>query len=254
MKTENILRRIAAALIALTLCVTITDTTSFAKSKANPVISDKNLTMYTNETNYIDLENASSKVTWKSSDKSIVKIGKTSGKYKEEVSLETGNKSGTCTINAKMNHKTYTCRVTVKKGDIVKKYSGKKSKTVLEKLTQKKKSIVIRYKMCAAAYDRYKCGPAAYGYSLRLEKYTDGRWNEIPMNVAMAFPCGDVLPGTKIAFPCEMHVIPPKTSVSREIHLENYYDISQLTKGSYRLNVNVFYPHTKSPYVNFILK
>ena len=48
MKTENILKRIAAALIALVLCVTISDTTSFAKAKA--AISDTSLTMRTNET------------------------------------------------------------------------------------------------------------------------------------------------------------------------------------------------------------
>lgn len=254
MRTETILKRMAAALLVLVLCVTMTDMTSFAKAKTKPGLSDTSLTMWTNNSSFIYLEKATSKVTWKSSDKRIVKIEETFGKYKDEVSLQTGNRSGSCIITAKMKNKTYRCKITVKKGDIIKKYSGKKSKTVLEKITQKKKSIIIRYKMCAAAYKKSKCAPAGYGYETRLEKYTDGKWVEIPMNVNMAFPCGDVLPGTDVVFPCEWIVIPPKTSISKEIHLEDYYDISQLTKGSYRLDVNVSYPHVKSPYVNFELK
>lgn len=175
MRTKTILKRMAAALLVLVLCVTMADTTSFAKSKAKPGLSDTTLTMWTNESGFIYLKRADSKVTWKSSDKRIVKIEKTFGKYKDEVSLQTGNRSGSCIITAKMKNKTYRCKITVKKGDIIKKYSGKKSKTVLEKITQKKKSIIIRYKMCAAAYKKSKCAPAGYGYETRLEKYTDGK-------------------------------------------------------------------------------
>lgn len=255
MRTEKYLKRMVAALLALVLCFTMAETTSFAKSRAPKTrISDTALTMWTNDSSYIFVRNAPSKVTWKSSDKRIVKIEETFGKYSDEVSLKTGNKSGHCTITAKMKNKTYRCKITVKKGDIIKKYSGKKSKTVLEKITQKKTSIIIRYKMCVAAYKNCKCAPAGYGYGTRLEKYTNGKWTEIPMNVSMAFPCGDVLPGTDVVYPCEWITIPPKTSISKEIHLEDYYDISELTKGRYRLYVNVHYPHVKKSYVAFKLK
>lgn len=254
MKTGIILRRITAFLIALVLCATITDTTLFAKAKLKPTLSDTKLTMWTNDIRYISLENASSEVTWKSSNKNIVKIEKTSEKYGQEISLETGNKTGSCKITAKMKNKTYCCNVTVKKGTIIKKYTGKKSKTVLEKVTQKKKSITIRYKMCAAKYKNCKCAPAAYGNAIRLEKYTDGKWSEVPMNVCMNVPCVDRLPDTYMPYPCMLCIIPPKTSISKEVHLEEYYDISQLTKGSYRLDVNVLYPHVKSSYVEFKLK
>lgn len=241
MKTGTFLGRITAFLMAVVLCVTITYTTSFAKAKAKPALSDTSLTLRTNENDYISLKNASSKVTWKSSDKSIVKIKNTFGKYTREVYLKTGNKTGSCKITARMKNKTYRCKVTVKKGDIIKKYTGNKSKTVLEKVTQTKKSIIIRYKMCAAAYNKKKGDPAGYGYSVQLERYTDGKWSEIPMNIDAAFLC-------------VWCVIPSKTSISREIHLENYYDISLLTKGSYRLDVNVLYPDTKAPYVKFEIK
>lgn len=241
MKTGTILRRIATFLIALVLCVTITDTTSFAKAKAKAKITDTKITMWTNDNSYIRLKNASSKVTWKSSNKSIVKIEETSGKYGQEVSLKTGNKTGSCKITAKMKNKTYHCKVTVKKGIIIKKYSGKKSKTVLEKVTQTKQSLIIRYKMCAAAYNKKKCEHAGYGPGIRLEKYTDGKWSKVPMNV-------------DVAFPCVWYTIPSQTSISQEFHLENYYDISQLLKGRYRLDVNVFYPDVKSSYVEFKLK
>ena len=105
MKTRTILRRIITILISLVLCITITDTTSFAKSKAKPTISDTKVTMNTNEEYCISLDRASSKVTWKSSNRKLVKIE-----------------------------------------------NGKKSKNVLEKVTQTKQSLMIRYKMCAASY------------------------------------------------------------------------------------------------------
>lgn len=241
MKTRTVLRRIAAFLLAFIVGIAIMDTTSFAKAKAKPKLSDTSLTMWTNQSIDINMERASSKVTWKSSDRRIVKIQKTSGQYNQNVSLETGNKSGSCTIKAKMKNKTYCCKVTVKKGNIIKTYSGKKSKTVLEKVTQTEHSIVVRYKMCAAASKKCKCPPAGYGHAIQLEKYTDGKWSEVPMNIC-------------VLFTSEMCIIPPKTSISKAVNLEDYYDISQLTKGSYRLYVNVFYPDTKSPYVKFKLR
>lgn len=242
MKTGTILRRITAFVIAVALCAILTDATSFAKSKAKPTLSDTSLTMWTNQDADLSLEQAFSRVTWVSTNPDIVKIEKTFGKYNKDICLKAGNKSGTCTIKAKMKNKTYRCKVTVKKGSIVKKYSGKKSKTVLEKVTQSKRSLVIRYRMCAAAHKNCKCPPAAYGHTIRLEKYTAGKWCEIPMDIGVAFNC------------LAMHVIPPKTSISRSIHLENYYDISKLTKGSYRLYVNVYYPNVKDTYVKFKLK
>lgn len=241
MKTGTILKQISAFVMALVLCIAITDTTSFAKTKAKPTLSNTTLTVWTNQGLDLSLENASSKVTWKSSNRNLAKIDKTFGKYNQNVSLKTGNKSGTCTIKAKIKNKTYCCKVTVKKGDIVKKYSGKKSKTVLEKVTQSKHSLVIRYKMCAAAHKKCKCPPAAYGNAIRLEKYANGKWSKVPMNV-------------NVVFTCEMHTIAPKTSISKTIHLENYYDVSKLTEGNYRLYVNVYYPNVKDTYVNFKLK
>lgn len=240
MKTGTILRRIAAFMMAFVLCVTITDTTSFAKETLKPLLSDSKLTMKTNESTYVTLERPSSKVVWKSSNPKLVKIKKVFGKYSMDAVLETGNRTGSCKIKAKMKNKTFSCKVTVKKGDIIKKYSGKKSKTVLEKVTQTKKSVVVRYKMCSADI-KCKCPPASYGRVIRLEKYTDGKWREIPMSADLVFPC-------------VLYTIRPKTSVSKAIHLENYYDISKLTKGRYRLYVDVTYRDVKDPYVEFKLK
>ncbi|MEY8238185.1 immunoglobulin-like domain-containing protein [Lachnospiraceae bacterium 66-29] len=194
MKTRTILRRIITILISLVLCITITDTTSFAKSKAKPTISDTKVTMNTNEEYCISLDRASSKVTWKSSNRKLVKIE-----------------------------------------------NGKKSKNVLEKVTQTKQSLMIRYKMCAASYHPKNDSPAAYGNAIQIEKYSNGQWHEVPMKIG-------------IVFPCPMFTIPPQTSIRKAIHLETYYDISKLTAGSYRLNVNVFYPDVTNPYVKFKLK
>lgn len=194
MKTRTILRRIITILISLVLCITITVTTSFAKSKAKPTISDTKVTMNTNEEYCISLDRASSKVTWKSSNRKLVKIE-----------------------------------------------NGKKSKNVLEKVTQTKQSLMIRYKMCAASYHPKNGSPAAYGNAIQIEKYSNGQWHEVPMKIG-------------IVFPCPMFTIPPQTSIRKAIHLETYYDISKLTAGSYRLNVNVFYPDVTNPYVKFKLK
>ena len=194
MKTGTNLRRIITILTVLVLCITITDTTSFAKSKAKPTISDTKVTMNTNEEYCISLDRASSKVTWKSSNRKLVKIE-----------------------------------------------NGKKSKNVLEKVTQTKQSLMIRYKMCAASYHPKNGSPAAYGNAIQIEKYSNGQWHEVPMKIG-------------IVFPCPMFTIPPQTSIRKAIHLETYYDISKLTTGSYRLNVNVFYPDVTNPYVKFKLK
>ena len=48
MRTKNFVKRMTAALLALALCVTMAETTSFAKAKAKPKLSDTTLTMWTN--------------------------------------------------------------------------------------------------------------------------------------------------------------------------------------------------------------
>ncbi len=73
-----------------------------------PVISSKKLTLGFGEKDYLEVYNCSAKITWRSSNKSIVKVG-ASGK------LVAGKKTGKATVTAKfMGGKTLKCVVTVK--------------------------------------------------------------------------------------------------------------------------------------------
>ncbi len=98
---STFVRAIALMLTAAVLMCML-DTNAVA---AAPKLSGSNMTVAIGETRSLTLKNAEGTVKWSSSDKNIatVKNGKVTGK-----------KTGTVTISAKYNSKTYKCKVTVK--------------------------------------------------------------------------------------------------------------------------------------------
>ena len=71
-------------------------------------LNKKKLTLVTGATFQLVIEGVEGQITWKSSSKKIAKVSGTG--------LVKASKPGKCTITAKVNGKTYKCKVTVKQG------------------------------------------------------------------------------------------------------------------------------------------
>lgn len=192
-----------------------------------------NIMMQTNETKNISIKNASAKITWASSNDQIVKIDKTYGKYQQNAIFCTQNKAGTCTVKATVENKVYKYQVTVKKGTVCGKYTGKKSKVELVNVSPK--TCKIRVRMCNA-----KNGVSYYGHAFYLKKYVNGKWKTVAMKEDIGF---DALAIT----------IPAKHYVSLVYDLSTYYEKSQLTSGTYRIYVNFNGVKAANSYANFKL-
>lgn len=80
-------------------------------SAASPKLSKTSVSLEVGKSKTIKLNNATGKITWKSSDKKIATV-KASGENGGKI---TAVKKGTCTITATCGKKSYTCKVTVTK-------------------------------------------------------------------------------------------------------------------------------------------
>ena len=104
------LKKLSIMFMLLTMLV-VSAVPAYAKSKKKskapkPVLSSKEVEMYTGDKEKITLDNAKkSKVTWSTSNKNVATVKKGIIKAK---------KKGTATIKAKYKGKTYKCKVTVK--------------------------------------------------------------------------------------------------------------------------------------------
>ncbi|MEE3468418.1 MAG: S41 family peptidase [Eubacterium sp.] len=107
-------RRVLAVTMAGMLTIgSIATGTADASAAAKVKLSATSLTLKVGQKTTLKLKNATGKVTWKSSKKAVATVS-TKG-------VVTGKKAGSAKITAKNNSKSYTCKVTVKKIDTVKK-------------------------------------------------------------------------------------------------------------------------------------
>lgn len=97
--------------ICMVLMLSVVPASHVQAAKTKPKLSAKTKTMYVGDTYKIKLKNASSKVKWKTSKKSVVSISKKKGKT---ITLKT-KKPGKATITATYKGRKYKCKVTVKK-------------------------------------------------------------------------------------------------------------------------------------------
>ncbi|MBO5089206.1 MAG: hypothetical protein J6C01_11060 [Lachnospiraceae bacterium] len=104
------MKRLCTFVICLFLALAIVPG-SVAEAKAKPKLSATKKTMYVGNTYKIKLKNASSKVKWKTSKKSVVSISKKKGK---SITLK-AKKAGLAIITATYKKRTYKCKITVKK-------------------------------------------------------------------------------------------------------------------------------------------
>lgn len=113
MKSFKKMRKVSSFMLAAVLLLTGEFQTQplRADASAKLSISANKLTIEKGKSKTLKILNAKKKVSWKFSTKKYVKIEKT-GKYKIRI---TGKKAGVTNITAKVQKKTFTCKVTVKK-------------------------------------------------------------------------------------------------------------------------------------------
>ncbi|MGN0461415.1 MAG: hypothetical protein ACI4HZ_03135 [Ruminococcus sp.] len=120
-KVKKNLKVCVSIMLMLIMCSCFISTTYAAKA---PTISNTKITVTAGSAKTLKVNNASKKVSWKSSNKGIVKIISTSGKNNFKAKIK-GVKKGSATVTAKVGGKTLKCKVTVKA-----KPTAKKSTTV----------------------------------------------------------------------------------------------------------------------------
>lgn len=123
-KEKHVLRRVlrmfALFLAVIGMCVQLG---SVKTEAAEPTISKKTQTLKVGQQVTLQVKNANAKVKWSTSNKKVVKIGKTSGSNKSKVKIE-AQKTGTATVTAKIGSKNLKVKVTVKSYTINKKMAS----------------------------------------------------------------------------------------------------------------------------------
>lgn len=103
-----------------------------AKAAAkNPSINKTKATLYTGDKLTLEIRNADYRVTWKTSNKSVVKIKSTSGSRRQKAVI-TAVKNGKAVVSAKVGSKTFKATITVKTAKTVKLTTKAKKTTVNE--------------------------------------------------------------------------------------------------------------------------
>ncbi len=97
-------------IVTLIVAIALIATTTVFASAATVKINKKSLSLYAGKTSTVKVLNASKKVTWTSSKKTVATI-KSTGRASAKI---TAKKAGTTTITGKIGKKKYTCKVTVK--------------------------------------------------------------------------------------------------------------------------------------------
>lgn len=97
-------------IVTIVVAIALVLSTTVFASAATVKINKKALSLYAGKTTTVKVLNASKKVTWTSSKKTVATV-KSTGKASAKI---TAKKSGTTTITGKIGKKKYTCKVTVK--------------------------------------------------------------------------------------------------------------------------------------------
>lgn len=121
-------KKIGTVFLVLLLALFVLPATTQAASKEK--LSKGRIILYQGGTAALEVKGAAQRVTWKSSDRSVVtsrRTGKTAAKL-------TAKKAGTATMTATVGGKSYKCKVTVKKLKL-----NKKKETVLISYSKKLK-------------------------------------------------------------------------------------------------------------------
>lgn len=218
----------AIIIFLLCFCVTIIGTSGeVSASNKDAKISQSELAIYLNSTKQIKMMNVSSKVKWSSSNNKIVSILGSKGKNNQTVTIRTKNRIGSCKIKAKVNGKTYICKINVKKDTDV-------SRVKLVKVTKTSQKIKVKVKIHNKTNKDIE-----YGTPYVIEKFVNGSWKK-------------VAPRDGTAFDSKAICIPANSSKTETYTVAGKSEVKRFTKGTYRLRVDI---HEKNinKYVIFTL-
>lgn len=139
MTGKQMIRKVLAAAMALTMMLTMLTIPAAAKSKAK--LSKTKVTITVGKSVTLRVKGTSKKAKWSVSGKKLVKI-KTKGKKKHKATIKAGKKAGKCYIKVKIGKKTLKCKVIVKKktpkpDEFKEKPLSGTSKDITEKFTSR---------------------------------------------------------------------------------------------------------------------
>ena len=223
-----IYRNVITLSTCIILCFVITSTSAVADNKES-YFAEKSITMYTEMSKTIKIMDASSKVKWSSSNKKIASVLGVRGKNSNTVTILSGNKSGTCTIKAKVGKTSYTYKITVKEPINI-------FKPTVTKVTQTKKSVKIKVMLRNNSSKSLEIGEAFW-----VEKFTNGKWGKLKMKDG------------EFAFKMPAYFLSPKASETKTYSISFLYNMKNLTKGTYRIHIKSDYKDAYN-YVIFKLK
>lgn len=203
-----------------------------AKTKDKGISKTKMIT-YTNMSETLKVANPTAKVKWKSSNRNIATVLGSTGRKNEIATIVSGNKTGTCTITAFVEKKSYKCRVTVKK-------DKKISRAALVSVEQTKNEIVVVARINNKSQGTLRCGQDYW-----LEKFSKGKWKKVPINK-----------DNISEFESVAYLLKPNSRVTRTCRIskdvkDDMYLRSQITKGTYRMYVNAEFAKKVYNYVVF---
>ena len=188
------------------------DTAKVAKT----VVEKMNI--YTNMSKTIKIADPLLKLKWTTSDSKIVTILGTRGKNDSTVTIRTGNKTGQCTVTAKLGKMKYKYVITVKKDAV-------NFRANLDKLTQTKNKISVKLLMTNNSKKS-----VTLSQSFKLEKFTKGKWVELKIR-----------DGISIDMQKCITILAPKERVTSSYNISGWYKKADLTKGTYRIFVGSSY-------------
>ena len=203
-------------------------TVSVQAKKAGMSLSKKKLTLTLGKkstaTATLKVKNPAQKVVWKSSNKKIAVIKKTTGKKKQTIVLQ-AKKAGKTVITAKVGAKKFKCRV------VVKKAKTEEKKDVTNVVTP---GAVGVYATSATAsgsaisvHVKFYNGSdvnATFSYQFSIEKLENGQWTKVQSAKDMIIPA-------------VMGLIKPQGQAEASFMISETKE--PVTSGTYRINTDL---------------
>lgn len=226
-------RKITALMLTVCLLVALIlpgglQTVSVQAKKAGMSLSKKKLTLTLGKkstaTATLKVKNPAQKVVWKSSNKKIAVIKKTTGKKKQTVVLQ-AKKAGKTVITAKVGAKKFKCRVVVKKAkteekkDVTNVVTPGAVGVYATSATASGSAISVNVKF----YNGSDVN-ATFSYQFSIEKLENGQWIKVQSAKDMIIPA-------------VMGLIKPQGQAEASFVISETKE--PVTSGTYRINTDL---------------
>jgi len=217
---------LTACLLAALILPGGLQTVSVQAKKAGMSLSKKKLTLTLGKkstaTATLKVKNPAQKVVWKSSNKKIAVIKKTTGKKKQTIVLQ-AKKAGKTVITAKVGAKKFKCRV------VVKKAKTEEKKDVTNVVTPGAVGVYAATASGSAisVHVKFYNGSdvnATFSYQFSIEKLENGQWIKVQSAKDMIIPA-------------VMGLIKPQGQAEASFVISETKE--PVTSGTYRINTDL---------------